>query len=267
MDFTLLLMRGRYVLPMIVAVAVLILGIIITCIKVKETRFLGLSVIFAGLSSIVSSVHYFLFHYMGSDTAARLNSTIPYYVLLLTLSGYFFICFYVHRNYHKKFIYIPMMAIPVAGNLITIGATRLVNMLFYQYGDDINWSFRTSLVNNLFSLIISAAILILLYCVFKSNRKLEKYVPHYHTICLITLIWNCIYYGFYILYNASMLLMTNTRYDPSFIIKTLQRRAYVIIGLNTMLNALVSLILPIYILIMVIKARRAAVEKETAPEI
>jgi hypothetical protein len=267
MDFTLLLMRGRYVLPMIVAVVVLVLGIIITCIKVKETRFLGLSVIFAGLSSIVSSVHNFLFFYMGSDTAARLNRTIPYYVLLLTLTGYFFICFYVHRNYHKKFLYIPMMAIPVAGNLITIGATRLVNMLFYQYGDDINWSFRTSLVNYLFSLIISAAILILLYCVFKSNRKLEKYVPHYHTICLITLIWNCIYYGFYILYNASMLLMTNTWYDPSFIIKTLQSRAYVIIGLNTMLNALVSLILPIYILIRVIKASHAAVEKEAAPEI
>ena len=61
--------------------------------------------------------------------------------------------------------------------------------------------------------------------------------------------------------------MTNTRYDPPFIIQVLQRRAYVITGLFMILGALVSLILPIYLLIRAIKARRAAVEKETAPEI
>ena len=147
---------------MIAAVAVLVLGIIITCIKVKETRFLGLSVIFAGLSSIVSSFHSFLLYYMGSNTAARLNRTIPYYVLLLTLSGYFFICFYVHRNYHKKFLYAPLIAIPVVGRLLTTGTTRLLNILFSRYGTDAEWSARTSVVNNLFSLIIIAAILIIL---------------------------------------------------------------------------------------------------------
>ena len=266
-SFTTLLMRWRYIVPMIAAVAVLVLGIIITCIKVKETRFLGLSVIFAGLSAIVSSFHSFLLYYMGSNTAARLNRTIPYYVLLLTLSGYFFICFYVHRNYHKKFLYAPLIAIPVAGRLLTTGTTRLVNILFSRYGTDAEWSARTSVVNNLFSLIIIAAVLIILYRVFKSNRNLEKYVPNYHTICLITLIWNFIYYGFLVLYYINILIVVRFPYTSFPLVHALQSRGYVIVGINNILNALVSLILPIYLLIRVIKARRAAAEAEATPEI
>ena len=157
-SFTTLLMRWRYIVPMIVAVAVLVLGIIITCIKVKETRFLGLSVISAGLSAIVSSFHSFLLYYMGSNTAARLNRSMPYYILLLTLSSYFFICFYVHRNYHKKYFYIPVLLIPVAGRILYRVTAMLIDRLGTGYSGGLAPMYRISMAQNLYNLITGSAL-------------------------------------------------------------------------------------------------------------
>ena len=101
----------------------------------------------------------------------------------------------------------------------------------------------------------------------EGRADLEKYVPNYHTICLITLIWNFIYYGFLVLYYINILIVVRFPYASFPLIHALQSRGYVIVGINNILNALVSLILPIYILIRVIKARRAAAEAEATPEI
>ena len=257
-SFAFFLMRFQYIAPMITSVAVLVLGIIATAISVKQTRVLGLSVIFSGVCSILSAFHTFSFYYVGSDMAAKLSSEINVIVLVLSLAGYFCLCFYIHHNYQKKFIYIPVLAIPIVGRVATVLVTRVVAMMGPKYMDSTEYSARASLITNSCSLIIGTALLVVLFAVFFSNRKIEKFIPHYHVICLINLIWGFINQGFVILHSAIMLLEMKAGFEPPAFLHPLERNSYFLIESFKIVGALIGLIFPIYLLCMVIKARRAA---------
>ena len=264
--FIVFLMRSRYILPIITSVAILVLGIIVALIKVKQTKILGLSVIFTGIGAVISSVENFFFYYMGAATAARLNVAATYMALIFTLASYFCICVYIHHNYEKKF-YVPMLVIPVVGRFLTIGVNRLASMLGSRYMDYATVSFRTTLINNLSSMIINVTLLIILYSIFSAKTKTEKYIPHYHIICLITLIWNVINHGYMVFYSFIMLSeITVIGFElPSFIDAVIQK-TYLLVTVFAALDALIGLVFPVYLLIRVLKASSTA-KIESAPEI
>lgn len=257
-SFAFFLMRFQFIAPMITSVAVLVLSIIATAISVKQTRVLGLSVIFTGVCSILSAFHNFSFYFMGYETAAKLSSEMNVVILVLSLAGCFCLCFYIHHSYQKKFIYIPLLAIPVVGRVVTVLVTRVVAMMGPKYMDSAEYSSRASLITNSCSLIINSVFLIVLFVVFFSNRKREKYIPHYHVICLINLIWGFINQGFVILYSTIMLLEMKAGFELPAFLHAIERKAYMTIEIFKVLDALIGLVFPIYLLCMVIKARRAA---------
>ena len=56
---------ARFYVPVITAVAALVIGIVVTSVKVKQTKILGLSVVFSALSGIISAFYNLFVLYKG----------------------------------------------------------------------------------------------------------------------------------------------------------------------------------------------------------
>ena len=253
-----LLMWSYYRLPILISIAALVLGIIVVIIKVKQTKILGLSVIFTALSELLSSGSYYLTYFMGTIEAARFSSLKTILVLAFSLAGLFCICYYAHHNYQKKYIYYPVLILPVLGRIFNYLENITVYGLSSFYDDYFVLASRVSLFQNITSLVVFGVVFFLLFLLFYSNRKTEKLIPHYHVICFITLIWRIVYHCYYALYNLISILDSTGSIDESFLVDFMFERGYSVITFLTLSGDLIGLIFPVYLLIRVIKISRAA---------
>ena len=253
-----LLMWSYYRLPILISIAALVLGIIVTVNKLKQTKILGLSVIFTALSELLSSGSYYLTYFMGTIEAARFSSLKTILVLAFSLAGLFCICYYAHHNYQKKYIYYPVLILPVLGRIFNYLENITVYGLSSFYDDYFVLASRVSLFQNITSLVVFGVVFFLLFLLFYSNRKTEKLIPHYHVICFITLIWRIVYHCYYALYNLISILDSTGSIDESFLVDFMFERGYSVITFLTLSGDLIGLIFPVYLLIRVIKISRAA---------
>ena len=213
--FIIYLMRIRYLLSFITAVIALVLGIIVTVNKLKQTKILGFSVIFTAVSGIISSLYLYLVNYRGIWEVANLNKLHTVLVLAFSLAGLYFICLYVHRNYHYKFIYFPVLIVPVVERIANLISNRLVFTLSSPYTEYYVLTSRVQIAQNITSLVVSTVIFFILFIVFYLNKKNEKFIPHYYVICLITLIWRVINHGFTALYHMIISLDATAWFDAN----------------------------------------------------
>ena len=254
--FIIYLMRIRYLLSFITAVIALVLGIIVTVNKLKQTKILGFSVIFTAVSGIISSLYLYLVNYRGIWEVANLNKLHTVLVLAFSLAGLYFICLYVHRNYHYKFIYFPVLIVPVVERIANLISNRLVFTLSSPYTEYYVLTSRVQIAQNITSLVVSTIIFFILFIVFYLNKKNEKFIPHYYVICLITLIWRVINHGFAALYHLIISLDATAWFDANTVADFMYDNGYYITVFFTVLGAFVTLIFPVYLLIRVIKASR-----------
>ena len=248
---------ARFYVPVITSVAALVIGIVVTAVKVKQTKILGLSVIFSALSGIVSASYNFLVVYRGTVEIARYAKVQSILLLVFTLVSSFFVCFYIHRNYHKKYIYIPVLLIPVAGRILYLVTAKLIDRLSTGYSGGLTPMYRISMAQNIYNLITGSAVSIILIVVFYLNKNREKIIPHTHIVYIISAVWTFIFQGYNIIYNMALSVDSMGGLSDLMFYKS----AYVNIVL-TVFASLVNFIFPVYLLVRVIKALRAPKEEQ-----
>lgn len=253
--FVSILAMASFIMPVIAGVAGLVLGIIVLSAKVKPTKILGLSVLFSSLSTLISGAYTLTLAYGGGIKLARLSVVQSVGAGILLIAVYFCISFYIHKNYGKKYIYIPLILIPFVGRLCSTVVSILINRLAASTD---SLPFLISSTSNVGNLIVSVVVTIILIVVFFKNRKIEKIIPHTYIIYIISLAWTVISELFTIVYYELMVFRVMELLNAKFL-NDLSLDGYLdMLMIFYMFGALVGLIFPIYLTVMVMKESRKA---------
>ena len=95
--------RVNIYLPLIVAVALIVIGIIIIACRVKQTQFLGLYILIPAAASLLYNISYIGMRYFSdSDKYAKLLTPSSAVSFIGALAGTFFLCLFIHKKYGNK---------------------------------------------------------------------------------------------------------------------------------------------------------------------
>lgn len=232
--------------PFIIGAAELAIGILITVSRVRSARILGVRFIILSISLVISGFYEIMFHFMISQELMNWNiaKTVLYLVFLSAAS--LCICIYIHKNYGKKFIYLPVMIIPVAGWFISRVVVLLISKIQGQIHNFGVWANLTSV---LCEIIFSSVVSVILITIFWKNREKENVIPNAWLILLVTFILDLINKGCDVLLNAGLAVesFSESLFNSYMLIQNLEM--------------LEGLIFPIYILVCVAKASKQLKEQ------
>ena len=233
------------------AVAVLVIGILIAVNKVKSTKVLGISFIISAVASLTSSLQDILIRYVDIEKYAQYVSISSVVTLISSLVAALCISIFIHKSYGKKFIYIPVMLLPVSSivaNLIVRTAlnSSSASMSAGAWG---YWMTLTGEINNLVTGTVSAVIII---TVLYKNRNTEKAVPKLWLFKTISFIVGCVLACFRIVSYSMMIAATvNGKSNISVLAQLWTGNLETIAFMTQLFGALAALIIPIYVLISV----------------
>ena len=256
MSFMNLLMWLYYIVPLAAAAAALVLGIIVTASKIKQTKILGISVSLSALNAIVSGVYNLFAVFAGSEVLARLADARSVLAYIVVFACAFCTCFYIHRNYLKKYIYFPLLLIPLAGSIVNVVIVGVFNRMNSGADAGSVVIYRIGMAQNIHSLIINIAVSLIVIIVFYKHRKIEKYIPHYYIIETISLAWHCIGSGLYIIFYA---MLASSAAVHGYAEYSSTDTVQLLLVFQAIIGALIGLIFPIYLLV---RVRRASREDE-----
>lgn len=229
------------------SIAGVVIGMLIAVSKTKSTRPLGISYMLSALNTLTGYIFGSLLHFLSVKEIYGFQYTRTIITLALTLASTYFICRFIHKNYDKKFIYIPMFLLPI----LTLVLTFLSNRIFSNHK---TWGSDTGYLLNLGNLavsLISATVstVIIVVVLFK-NRKIEKVVPYLWLLRIFSYIFTCFSYAF--TSTAVVIDMVNADVPKrdlapfaSFFMNSYSTMN-MFLGI---ISALVSLIIPLYVLI------------------
>lgn len=193
MDKDLIFMLVTYlnrITPLIISTGVLIIGILITSNKVRSTRMLGISFIFSAINQFIAGLFKILSVHILKESEIS-SILMPYNILIYILAGLstLFLCFFIHKNYRKKLIYLPMFIIPVVSWFID----RFVTLLIVPMHLVDQTGILITMISNIIFFITSAVISVILIIIFLKNRKNEKVIPLAWLFRTIMLGWGFMY--------------------------------------------------------------------------
>lgn len=251
-----------FVLPFLVSAACLTLGIIVTASKPKETKILGISVILYSLAQLISSFLSNGINYVTRGNYTEVNFVNSVTQALCTLAASLFLCIYIHRNYQKKFIYIPIMLLPFVKGIYFAVINSVMNSM-ENYGP--GTSYKISTFQSIANLLIGIAAGVILIVVFRKNKDKEKIIPHTYIIGIIVLITSVLINSLYVFayaYAALTYSKGSASSDVSPILSGLLGSSQIMLMVFSTIGVLVSLIFPIYLLVMVRKKVREGKQEE-----
>ena len=229
-------------LPLVGALGLLVTGIMVTAGKEKTVKFLGICFILESVGSFINGSRYLILR-SGMNAKAFANYSVgsSYISAICGLAALVCICIFIHKNYGKKPIYIPVLSVHVGGWLVS----RVVMLLLSKAISGqayAAWLSLTSLIN---AFVISAAVNIIIIVMFFKNRKAEKVIPQAWLCESINL--GCSFFG----------LLFNCLYYLCVIMKMNMYRDFdLYIYLIASAFSLASLILPVYTTVMVYKKQK-----------
>ena len=142
------------------------MGIVVIISKVRQTKILGLSLILSSLAGIITCVYRLDSLSSNSGMIAGLRMLNTYANAVLSLAVSFCICFYIHKTYNKKSVYIPVFLIKtVIAFLINRGADNGASRVLIP------------LIQSIISLPVFIVVSVILLMVFYKNRDIEKIIP------------------------------------------------------------------------------------------
>ncbi|MBR3340735.1 MAG: hypothetical protein IKG30_03855 [Clostridiales bacterium] len=233
------------------ALAGLIFGILIASNKVKSTKVLGIGIIISAAASIVSNAHNFLIRYVNIEVYARYATLSSIVTLIATFAGAICTCVFIHKNYGKKFIYIPVLLLRaglIAVNyIVSMALSKSTSLSVPTLG---YWISLTNEINNLVTGIVLAVIVI---GIFYKNRNTEKVIPKYWFFKIISFIISCVLaFGRMISYSVLLAAAYGTgKADLNIFAQIWSGNTELISIWSELIGALAGLIIPIYILVMV----------------
>ncbi|MCR5327424.1 MAG: hypothetical protein K6E12_01015 [Saccharofermentans sp.] len=235
-----------WIIPLLTGLAILVAGILITVNKTKSTRMLGISFIFNAIKVLIAGIYTIAVHNLKGEEVAAIVYPYNTAVIITGCLSTLFLCFFIHKNYGKKLIYLPLFIIPAAGWL----ADRIIIMTLSKFigaGNSIGlWIELTSQIDNS---IISAAVAVIVFIVFFKNRKTEKVIPKAWLIKAILLGWSLLHT---IIYTCILLHMISNESSVSGM-------DYRIL---TLISNPIAFAFPLYVLISVFAASKTKEEDE-----
>ena len=241
-------------IPVTAFAAVLVLGILIAVNKVKPTKILGIGYIFSAVPILSAVVPQLISRFLGVAALARLGVAISLTGTICSLAFSLCICLFIHKRYGKKLIYIPVLAVPVVGNLASVIVASLLNRsgasgmslgVWISLTRDIN-SFVTGTVASL-------AVIIVLFL----NRNKEDIVPKLWLFRIIIYAWSAVSFVYRVVYYVTMLIGTGAvKLSTVSFMRQLARNYELISAVMSIISALVAVIIPIYVFVSVCKYSR-----------
>lgn len=233
--------------------ATLVLGILIAAGRIKSTKILGVGFIVSAAASLFAINSTVLQRYVGAAVFSKMSVASTFITMAAGLVSYFCICRFVHKNYGKKWIYIPVFA----AQIYTYLANFVIAYLLNKSGANAltgYWIVLSKTVNNFITGTVIAVIFII---IFYKNRTIEKIIPGTWKIRLAVYIWSVIssaVTAFSYLYLTRLFRQTSNSIHGRMFIPPVA--LYYSTAVLEMVGALVGLIFPIYVLVMVRKASR-----------
>ena len=222
------------------AAACIVFAILIIAAKPKSTKILGISFIIGALNTLMDFVRLNAMHTsveMFSKVSVIANAVAFFFAVLSTLC----LCFFIHKNYGRKFIYIPLLILAVLAPL----ANRFVIKFLIDsigIGEAVlqAWILMVGNITNLVTGTVSSLIVIL---IFRKYRQREKVIPYYWIILTINFIYMAIVHLTLIAFSAMMLG------DPHML-----SSLSLVNELITLSGYFFALISPVYVAIMALKS-------------
>ena len=180
---------SQLVISLVVPVALLIIGIIIAFNRVKTTRVIGISIIFQAINVLLNSIFYnILVHNMSGKELVGILTPFNLIIVLSSLLSTLFICIFIHRNYGRKTIYLPVFLIATLGYL----TDRIVVVVLNNYlgADNVLWVNLISIIDDF---IISASISVVMTIIFFRNKHKEKVIPKTWLLKTFLLVWGLVF--------------------------------------------------------------------------
>lgn len=253
-------------LPVLAAITTFSLGLIVVASEVKQTKFIGLNVICSSLNALISSAYALssFYYFWGMKVNDGVIEAIRYAGIILSLAASVFICIYIHKNYKKRFVYIPVIAVPFVVDL-------LFSVILESLNKSNSNSFFTTLpkplLQNVVAMMTATFASVVLIVVFYKNREIEKVIPHTYILLIVSLITSFIVQAVNVLYNVLLSKSGNVHVVNVHGVKgrKLIERLFSFTAparvILKVIATLVSLAFPIYLLIMVHKAAKKAAHK------
>ena len=248
--------------------ATLVLGILIAANKIKQTRILGIGFIVTAAASLfsISSMAFSLVvtmlpsisstvlqRYVGVVLFSKMSIAATFIAMAAELTAAFCICRYVHKNYGRKWVYIPVFV----GKAYTFLANFIIAYLLNKRGANVLTGYWINLSRTVNNFITGTVLAVILIIIFYKNRQTEKIIPGTWKIRLAVYIWSVIssaITAFSYLYLTRLFRHTfNTIHGSMFIPPV---ALYYSTAVLETVGALVGLIFPIYVLVMARKASR-----------
>ncbi len=241
------------------AIAGVVIGILIAVSKTKSTRPWGIATMLSAINTIMGFISGSLLHVLSVKEIYGFQYSRTIITLALSLAAAYFICRFIHKNYGKKFIYIPMFLLPV----LTLGLTFLSNRIFSSHK---TWGSDTGYLLNLGNLAVSListtiSSLIIIIVLFKFRKK-EKVVPYLWLLRIFFYIFTCFSYAF--TSTALVIDMVNSdvpKRDLDPFVSFFMNNYSTMNMFLGIISALISLIIPLYVLI---NARSSAKKQQMA---
>lgn len=219
---------------LIAGLAGLVIGIIIAVGKTKPTRVLGIGYAASSVTLMESTASLVLNNYVGVRVVASVITTINIINVGLSICHLLCICIYLHKNYGKKLVYIPVFLIHIGYQFMGV----LVNLIIGK----VNSGVMIANISKVYSFLYSLVLALFIVIVFASNKNKEKIIPSFWKFQIIGEIIKFV--------NLVLFIVTNSMSNkPVNISPELIRFILDILMTGIVVTeALSSLIVPIYVL-------------------
>ena len=242
-----------YLIPVVAFVTVLVLGILIAANKVKPTKILGIGYIFSAVPILSAVVPQYISRFLGVAALARLSVAITLTGSVCSLAFSLCLCLFIHKRYGKKLIYIPVLAVPVVGNLASVIVASLLN----RSGTGMSLGVWISLTREINSFVTGTVASIAVIIVLYMNRNKEDIVPKLWLFRIIVYAWSAVSFVYRVVYYVTMLIGTGAvKLSTVSFMRPLARNSELISSVMSIISTLVAVIIPIYIFISVCKYSR-----------
>ena len=209
-----------YVRPFIYGTAVLA-GLVTMICKPRTTKILGLSFALSSASLVLECVAQIVLKKEGDQIGAIVC-----------------LCIFIHKNYGKKLIYLPLLLIPLAEAVVTMITTITLGQTLSSFA----LGYGVSIAGVVISFIFGAVTSLIVIKAFFDNRDEEEVIPKAWLCKVIALVWSLI--------EAVLLTVIYASAMQSGI----SGQADMLRMLITVVTSIVSLILPLYVMIKAITA-------------
>ena len=242
--------------------ALLVMGVLVTVNKEKQTKILGIGFIIAGVFAMISSAFTTFRSMWGVAVYAKLSTAQSYASILISIATTFCLCWYIHQTYGKKYIYVPVYSIMVVNRIASV----IVALCLNKTGKGAVMAYWISLVNNINGLVTGTVIAVIFFLAFYQNRDKEKIIPDTWKIRIVLYAFSLLKGAFYIsAYLVMLKVLKDHTYNPGGIFGFLiGGKADITLLFIELTGALVDLVFPIYVFVRLKKVEAQKIAEQAS---